>query len=278
MSLHLLVMAAGLGSRFGGLKQLVEVGPKGEAFLDFAIADGLAAGVEEVLLIVRSEIQDQVRRHVEDRHPGLEITLVCQDRAGPPRDKPWGTGHEVIAAAREISGPFLVCNADDYYGPSTYRALSASAAALSPNHASLAGFRLDQTLPESGDVSRGVCTLIGEEMNGLVESHGIGRRDDGTLTSADPVLVLSDDTPISMNFWAFHPTLLPQLDRAFTRFLDQHGRDDWSEFLLPNVISDLVEAGDLSVNVVPTSETWVGITNPDDLEVARRRIAELRAG
>jgi len=271
-------MAAGLGSRFGGLKQLAEVGPKGEAFLDFAIVDGLAAGIEEFLLIVRSEIQDQVRRHVEARHPGLDITLVCQDQAGPTRDKPWGTGHAVLAAAREISGPFLVCNADDYYGPSTYRALAASAAALLPNHASLAGFRLDQTLPESGDVSRGVCTLTGAEMSGLVETHGIGRRDDGTLTSTDPVSVLSEDTTISMNFWAFHPTLLLQLEEAFTRFLDQHGRDDEAEFLLPNIVSDLVRAGDLSVNSVPTREAWVGITHPADLEVARRRIAELRAG
>jgi dTDP-glucose pyrophosphorylase len=271
-------MAAGIGSRFGGLKQLAEVGPNGEAFLDFAIIDGLAAGIEEFLLIVRSEIREQVRSHVDARHPGLEITLVCQDQLGPPRDKPWGTGHAVLAAAREIDGPFLVCNADDYYGPSTYRALSASAAALSPNHASLAGFHLDQTLPESGNVSRGVCTLIGDDLVGMVETHGIGRRGDGRLTSTDPVSVLDDDTPISMNFWAFHPTLLRPLERAFTRFLNDYGGDESAEFLLPNVIPDLVEAGDLSVKVVQTSEAWVGITNPDDLVIARHRIAELRAG
>lgn len=277
MSLTLVVMAAGIGSRFGGTKQLAEVGPAGEAFLDFSILDSAAAGIDRVVMIVRSDIEDDVRHHIDPRHPDLDITYVRQDDLGPPRAKPWGTGHAILAAAPAVDGTFIACNADDYYGRSTYAAVAEAAASLDPHRALLAGFRLDRTLPEIGEVSRGICEVDGTELRSLVETHGIGRRDDGSITSTDPEGVLPDDAVASMNFWAFSPRMFEDLEEGWQRFHAERGHEEKSEYLLPSVVHDLMEAGTLTVGVVPTDEPWVGVTNPDDLEVARRRIAELRA-
>lgn len=272
----MVVMAAGLGSRFGGTKQLAEVGPDGEAFLDFSIIDAAAAGIDRVVLIVRRDIEDDVRRHIDRRHRDRDITYVRQDEHGPARDKPWGTGHAVLTAAPVVPGPFLVCNADDYYGRSTYAAVAPLAADLPDDRALLAGFRMDHTLPVSGEVSRGVCRVDGDRLTSLVETHGIGRRADGTITATDPAGELTPDTVSSMNFWAFPHRLFDELESGFAAFLAEHGHEDTSEYLLPSVVHDLMARNELTVGVVPTDEAWVGVTNPDDLEVARAQIARLR--
>ena len=277
MSLTLVVMAAGRGSRFGGTKQLAVIGADGEAFLDFAINDALAAGMDRVVLIVRSDIEDDVRRHVEAQHPDLNVAYVLQDRHGPSRTKPWGTAHAVLTAAPEVPGPFCVLNADDYYGASTYVALTAAAAELGDDRVLLAGFRLDQTLPEIGEVSRGICQVEGNALVSLVETHGIGRRDDGSITSTDPEGVLADDAVASMNCWVFPNNLFAHLEAGFETFLAEHGDEEKTEFLLPTVVNELKAAGVYRVEVVPTAEPWVGVTNPDDLEIARRRIHDVRS-
>lgn len=277
MSLTLVVMAAGLGSRFGGTKQLAVIGADGEAFLDFAINDALAAGMDRVVLIVRSDIEDDVRRHVEAQHPDLNVAYVLQDRHGPSRTKPWGTAHAVLTAAPEVPGPFCVLNADDYYGASTYVALADAAAELGDDRVLLAGFRLDQTLPEIGEVSRGICQVEGNALVSLVETHGIGRRDDGSITSTDPEGVLADDAVASMNCWVFPNNLFAHLEAGFETFLAEHGDEEKTEFLLPTVVNGLKAAGVYRVEVVPTVEPWVGVTNPDDLEIARRRIHDVRS-
>lgn len=276
-SLTLVVMAAGLGSRFGGTKQLAEVGPEGEAFLDFSIIDAVAAGVGKVVLIVRSDIEADVRRHVERRHSHLDVAYVRQDRHGPAREKPWGTGHAVLTAASEVSGSFIVCNADDYYGRSTYASVAPLAVSLPPDRALLAGFRMAQTLPAHGEVSRGVCEVDGDRLTSLVETHGISRRADGSITASDPAGTLADETVASMNFWAFPHRLFDELESGFAAFLDDHGREEKTEYLLPSVVHELMASGQMTVGVVPTDEAWVGVTNPDDLEVARAQIAALRA-
>ncbi len=277
MSLTLVVMAAGLGSRFGGTKQLAVIGADGEAFLDFAINDALAAGMDRVVLVVRSDIEDDVRRHVEAQHPDLNVAYVLQDRHGPSRTKPWGTAHAVLTAAPEVPGPFCVLNADDYYGASTYVALADAAAELGDDRVLLAGFRLDQTLPEIGEVSRGICQVEGNALVSLVETHGIGRRDDGSITSTDPEGVLADDAVASMNCWVFPNNLFTHLEAGFETFLTEHGDEEKTEFLLPTVVNELKAAGVYRVEVVPTAEPWVGVTNPDDLEIARRRIHDVRS-
>ena len=273
----LVVMAAGLGSRFGGTKQLAVVGADGEAFVDFAIRDAVDAGVGRVVLIVRSDIKDDVQRHIGDRYEDLEISYVCQDKHGPPRAKPWGTAHAVLAAASEVNGPFVVCNADDYYGPSTYEAVVAGASDLKAGRVLLGGFCLELTLPEFGKVSRGICSVEGNELVSLIETHGIERRQDGSILATEPPGLLAPDAVVSMNFWAFGEQIFEDLEVGFRVFMRRHRNDTKAEFLLPSVVDELMYAAELTVEVIPTTEAWVGLTNPNDLEVARRRIGELRA-
>jgi dTDP-glucose pyrophosphorylase len=278
MDMPLVIMAAGLGSRFGGNKQLVEVGPKGEVFFDFAIADARAAGADRVVLIVRREFHDLVEQHVRDVHgAGLDLHLVCQDESdAPARAKPWGTAHAILTAAPAIDRPFLVVNADDYYGTSSYAAIADARRDADSDTAVVAAFELGRTLPPQGSVSRGVCHLDNGKLANLVETHGIARRADGTITSADPPGRLADDTPVSMNMWAFAPTLLGHLERLWGEFLAAHGNEEKSEFLLPSAVAQLVAEGKLDVEVVTTDSEWIGVTNPDDLEPARALLAELR--
>ena len=276
MAPSLVIMAAGLGSRFGGTKQLAGVTPDGAALIDFTIADAVAGGIDRVVVILRREIEALVRDHLGPRHDDVDLVYVRQDDLGPLRDKPWGTGHAVLAAADAITGPFLVCNADDYYGRSTPELLADAATTLAPDRAVLAGFRLDRTLPPRGGVSRGVCRVDGDELVDLVETHGISRRDDGLIAATDPPGPLPAETVISMNYWAFPERFLDLLEAGWLRFRVEHGADGTAEYLLPARVGELVAAGELTVGVVPTDETWVGITNPDDIDTARKAMAEMR--
>ena len=203
----LVVMAGGVGSRYGGVKQLAPVGTRGEAFLNFTIADAVAAGASKAVIVVRSQIESAVRRHVEAHMRssvvgGLDVVYVRQDEFGPPRDKPWGTAHAALAAASEVSGPFMICNADDYYGTESLAVLGRSLSGISDGEALLCGYRLGFTLPESGAVSRGVCTIEEDYLLSIVEHHGVIRTGDGTIVSGNPEAVLDDDMIVSMNLWA----------------------------------------------------------------------------
>ena len=277
----LVVMAAGVGRRFGGDKQLVEVGPDGESFLDYAVSSAAGAGASKVVLVVRSEIESALRSHVDSRHAalqraGVSFSYVRQDRHGPPRAKPWGTAHAVLVAEAEVPGPFVVCNADDYYGPAAMSALAAAAADLHDGEACLCGYRLGRTLSATGSVSRGVCRVSGDRLGGIVEHHGVTRRPDGTITATDPDAELSEETTVSMNLWAFPRAAFDWIDGSFERFLAEHRDDPDSECLLPTVVADRMARGALSVRMVSTTEAWIGVTNPDDLEEARAALARRR--
>lgn len=273
--LTLVVLAAGLGSRFGGLKQLAPVGPTGEAFLDYAIVDATAAGTSRVVVVVRSSIEAEVRDHVTARHPDLDVAYVCQDQHGPPRPRPWGTAHAAVAAAPFVSGPFMICNADDYYGPSAYAALARRLVSCGANSAHLVGYRLGPTLPEGQPVSRGVCSLDGERLQAVVEHHGVSNSR-GTITASHPRVTLQADAVVSMNLWGLPVAAVELLASGFERFLQAHGHESEVEYLLPSVINELLVGGLLSVDVVLSDERWVGLTHSDDLATARRRLASLR--
>ena len=277
----LLVMAAGVGRRFGGDKQLAAVGPDGEAFLDYAIAEAVEAGASKVVLVVRAEIEFAVRSHVEARHgasqrTGIEFAYVRQDEHGPPRAKPWGTAHAVLVAADDVPGPFVVCNADDYYGPTALSALAAAAGELTDGEACLCIHRLGRTLSRTGAVSRGVCEVSGGRLVGIVEHHGVARRADGAIASAVPAVELADDDPVSLNLWAFPRAAFGWIGDGFDRFLADHRADADAECLLPTVVAERMARGSLSVRVVPTDESWIGVTNPEDLPVARTALARER--
>ncbi|MDE0238250.1 MAG: NTP transferase domain-containing protein [bacterium] len=258
----LVVMAAGLGSRFGGTKQLAQVGPNGEAFLDFAIADARAAGASRVVLIVRSDIEADVKRHFEARGglpADLNVAYVRQDEHGPARPKPWGTAHAVLSAAQAVAGPFMVCNADDYYGPTAYAALAHAINGMANDEAWLCGYRLQHTLPSMGTVTRGICQVDGDCLTAIVEREGISRADNA----------FPRDTIVSMNLWSFSPGFLDDLANGFSRFLEEHRDSPSAEYLLPDAVAAQMKKGDLTVRVVATEETWIGVTNPNDLEIAR---------
>ena len=276
MDLALVVMAAGLGSRFGGNKQLVEVGPTGEVFFDFAIADAVGAGATHVVVIVRREFERTVRDHIEARYgDAFRLSTVCQDEFGPQRTKPWGTAHAVLAVAEVVREPFMVVNADDYYGEKSYGLLAESLSVASADTALLAAFRLGNTLPREGTVSRGVCRVEGGRLTSLVETHGIGRSG-GRIVSTDPVGEHHDETPVSMNMWGFAPEIFGHLQRRWDDFYAKHKDDPKTEFLLPTTVAALRDEGLLDVRVVHTDDEWIGVTNPDDLEPARSRLHALR--
>lgn len=273
----LVVMAAGLGSRFGGTKQIASVGANGEAFLDFAIQDALEAGVDDVVLVVRSEIEQTVRAHLRKHHGELEASFVCQDKHGPIRAKPWGTAHAVLVARELVNGPFLVCNADDYYSKSSFQSLAKEARNLIGNRALLAGFRLGSTLPAVGQVSRGVCQLDQRYVVSIVETHNIGKLTDGRITATESKVALANESIVSMNFWAFSEKIFGLLDAAFEKFIAVNQHDLNAEFMLPNVVNEFIDDKELTVEVIPVSESWIGVTHPEDLRHARQLIPALRA-
>ena len=281
----LVVMAAGIGRRFGGDKQLAAVGPHGEAFLDYAIVDAADAGASRVVIVVRSEIEDDVRRHVDARHgarrrAGIEFAYVSQDRHGASRAKPWGTAHAVLSAAPAVPAEpdtFMVCNSDDYYGVTAFSTLASACTSLSDESAGLCGYRLGLTLPRQGSVNRGVCEVRADgSLDGIVEHLGVARQPDGTIRSHSPQAVLAEDTIVSMNLWAFPHAAFGWIGQSFERFLARDPSPD-TECLLPSAVAEQMAAGKLSVDVAPTDEEWIGVTNRDDLEAARATLARRRA-
>jgi NDP-sugar pyrophosphorylase family protein len=267
----LVIMAAGLGSRFGGVKQLARVGPNNEAILDFAIKDGLDAGFDEIILIVRHEILDDVKEQIAAQHPDLKIVYVCQDDLGPARSKPWGTLHAVLSAADVVTKPFAVINADDYYGPETFRLAAAELESSEPGKSSLVAFEMANIVPPEGAVTRAVCAVEDGHLAAIVETDGCERRADGTYNAGGETV--PGDTPVSMNFWAFHHSVIPDFQNAWELFYAENADAPKAEALLPTVVGDLVNAGRLKVHVVQSPEQWYGITNPDDFERVKAALA-----
>ena len=269
----LVIMAGGLGTRFGGVKQLAEGGPAGEAILDFTIRDAHSAGVERIVVIARSDIDDDLRRHLRRHHgSGLDLAVVHQDAFGPARARPWGTGHAVAAAATLLDGPALVLNADDYYGPTGVERVAVAVAA-DRTRAVMLGFPLAGTLPASGLVSRGVCRLGADGLlDGLLETHGIGWSG-ATVTASDPPGGLDPAVPVSMNIWGLPRHAVDRLVGQWEEFHGRHPEDQMVEFLLPEALDHQRQEGSLEILVLPTDEEWIGMTNREDLEAVRAAFA-----
>ena len=269
----LVIMAGGLGTRFGGVKQLAEVGPAGEAILDFTIRDAHSAGVERIVVIARSDIDDDLRRHLRRHHgSSLDLAVVHQDAFGPARARPWGTGHAVAAAATLLDGPALVLNADDYYGPTGVERVAVAIAA-DRTRAVMLGFPLAGTLSASGLVSRGVCRLGADGLlDGLLETHGIGWSG-ATVTASDPPGGLDPAVPVSMNIWGLPRHAVDRLVGQWEEFHGRHPEDQMAEFLLPEALDHQRQEGSLEILVLPTDEEWIGMTNREDLEAVRAAFA-----
>ena len=288
----LLILAAGMGSRYGGLKQMDPVGPSGEIVLDYSLFDALRAGFGRAVFVIRRDIEQPFRDMVgakwEKRLPCAyafqELSDVPEGFAVPAdRAKPWGTAHAIRAGRREIAGPFAAINADDFYGAASFRALAGHLAAetSAAGHCMVA-FRLGQTLSEHGSVSRGVC-LCGKDrlLTGIQERTKIVRRADGSLwdePDGGPATALTGEEPVSMNCWGFQPSMFRELDAAFEAFLrGEGGTSAKKEFTIPAVVDGLIRSGRGTVKVLDTAARWFGVTYREDKATVQASIRALVA-
>jgi len=289
----LVVLAAGLGSRFGGLKQVAPVGPGGELIVEYSAHDARRAGFGRVVFVIRRDLERDFRAAIGRRLEGRmdvayafqELTDIPKPYAPPAgRSKPWGTGQAVLAAEEAVRGPFAVINADDFYGASAYRALAGHFRAANVNPPvrpvyALVGYPLRQTLSEHGAVNRGLCrTGAAGHLTGLEEVLKIERTPDGRARrplSGGGWQALSGDEVVSMTCFGFGPALFGQVRGLFADFLAQHGGSEAAEFYLPVAVNDLVAAGRAEVCVLRTEDRWFGMTHREDLPAARAAIAQL---
>ena len=289
---ELVVMAAGGGSRFGGLKQLEPVGPHGETLLDYSVFDGVRAGAQRVVVVLRREMEAEFHARLGCRWASrVEVAYALQEVTDVPpgatvpagRSKPWGTGHAVLAARRWVNGPFVVINADDFYGAEGFALLAGffgDAPPGTPGRFALVAYRLAQTLSEHGPVSRGVCRVDdGGRLVAIDEREGVARRTDGSLWSHGPgdPQPLSPDALVSMNLWGFGADLFGHLEQRFADFLRERGGEPGAEFYLPAAITALIADKLCTVQVLPTSALWFGLTHREDVPSVRRHLHNLLA-
>ncbi len=283
----LLVLAAGMGSRYGGLKQLDPVGPSGETILDYAVFDAIRAGFGRVVFVIRREFEDAFRTQVAAKYAGrIAVDYAFQSLKALPagftpplgREKPWGTGHAVWCARDALKGPFAVIGADDFFGRDAFVQLvgfldrAPSPGLADANAYAMVGYRLANTLSENGAVARGVCTVGSDaHLQSVVENTGILRTDVG------PGAKYSGDETVSMNCWAFTPGLFAALDRQFAAFLKARGGELKSEFYLPEAVSAQIAAGEAVVTVRRTTASWFGVTYREDKPRVEAALAALVA-
>jgi NDP-sugar pyrophosphorylase family protein len=274
----LVVLAAGLGSRYGGLKQLDPVGPEGATIMDYSIYDAVRAGFGKVVFVIRQSFAEAFRKEIGARaERRLAVDYAYQeldDLPGwfarrPERDKPWGTGHAVLATKSLVHEPFAAINADDFYGRDGFEQM---ARYLSSAHdgqrldCAMVGYVLRSTLSDHGSVARGVCQIDKQGyLRTVVEHLKIERQGQAAVDRRHgPDRALSGDELVSMNFWGFSPALFGPLAEGFDRFLHSDGERPKSEYLLPTIVDELITAGTITVKVLPTTGAWFGVTYPED--------------
>ena len=284
----LVVMAAGIGSRFGGgIKQLEPVGPKGEIIMDYSIYDAIQAGFDKVVFVIRKDLEEDFRRIIGDRiEKKIKVEYAFQEVDDIPaeykekfagRTKPWGTGQAILCCKDVVKEPFLVINADDYYGKEAYveafRELTKEEEKSDKMQISMVGFVLKNTLSENGGVTRGVCKVDENQMlTKIVETSNIVKTETGAAVLADgKEEIINADTPVSMNMWGLTPDFLTTLEEGFKEFFEKEvpGNPLKAEYLIPIFIGELLEQGKMSVNVLKTNDTWYGMTYHEDVAVVK---------
>ena len=285
----LLVLAAGMGSRYGGMKQIDPVGPEGETMMDYSIFDARRAGFAKVVFVIRKDIERQFRETIGNRYDKrIAVDYVFQELAKlvppnlmpPERTKPWGTTHAILMASTAIHEPFAVINADDFYGEGTFRAIAHHLQSGSSDYA-MVSFVLRETLSDFGSVSRGVCSADAHgylerivELKGIerVGGHAVNLDAEGHETQ------LSGNEAVSMNVWGFTPQVFPQLLDRFQEFLDEHSNDPKAECYIPTTVNELIANGEARVKVLPGSGYWFGVTYREDRPHAVANIRRLVEG
>ena len=280
----LVVMAAGMGSRFGGLKQIEPIGPKGEAILDFSVFDAVKAGFTKVVFVIKHAIEKDFKEFVGNRiEKKVKVEYVFQEIDKLPegytcpetREKPWGTAHAILCCKDVVKEPFAVVNADDYYGRSAFVKMAEFLKSDSDDYA-MVGFRLVNTLTENGYVSRGVCEIENGELKSVTERTKIMdckfTEDDGATWTQLP-----EDTVVSMNLWGFRPDVFGYIETGFKKFLDEKIDVPKSEYYLPTVVSERIERKEKSVKVLIAEDKWYGVTYKEDKQVVVDAIGKMVA-
>ncbi|MEI6435038.1 MAG: sugar phosphate nucleotidyltransferase [Bacteroidota bacterium] len=275
----LLILAAGIGSRYGGLKQLDQIGPSGETIIDYSIYDAMSAGFDKIIFIIKEAIEEDFKEaFVERLKDKVNIDYVFQETWMVPegieipdnRSKPWGTGHAVMMADGKINGPFAVINGDDFYGRGAFQTLADYYNNWSPDRANdycMVGYRLTNTLSEFGAVSRGVCETNADAfLVDVVERTHIERSSAGIVYKNDQgkFVVIEDNTIVSMNFWGFTPSFFGYLKSGFEEFILKNGGDLKSEFYIPSMVNSLIKSQQASVKILNCDEQWFGMTYKED--------------
>lgn len=272
----LVILAAGMGSRYGGLKQLDEVGPNGEAIIDYSLYDAIRAGFGKVVFIIRRDFEEAFKNQFDAKLKGkIDVEYVFQELTDLPagfsipegREKPWGTGHAIRAARNAVKTPFAAINADDFYGYEAYETMAAFLQnEAKADYYSMVGYRLENTLSDNGSVSRGLCiTDNNQNLSDIDELTKITKEEKGIFYEKDGRKeALEGQETVSMNFWGFHPSLFEHLEEGFTQFLKAEGNEFKSEFFIPMYVDELIKSRKTRVKVLTSEAEWFGVTYKED--------------
>ena len=277
----LLIMAAGMGSRYGGLKQLDSVGPNQETIIDYSVYDAIRAGFDKVVFVVRKELHNEFRSLITDKYLGkIKVEFAFQELENLPADfscpkgrkKPWGTGHAILSAKDIIQEPFVAINGDDFYGLESFKVV-ADYYQNGGSEFSMVAFQLDNTLSDFGSVTRGLCTLKGNKLDTVIETGGLIMSEKGMRS--DRNIHLNGKEPVSMNVWGFTPDLFGYLESMFIQFLKEEGDALKSEYLIPSVVNNLIQTDKKSVHILHSSAKWFGVTYKEDKSYVMEEIKKL---
>ncbi len=286
----LVVLAAGMGSRYGGLKQVDPVGPSGEAILDYSVFDAERAGFGKVVFIIRKDFEAEFKEKVGKKYEGILPVEYCfQDMNDLPapftvpegRAKPWGTAHAIRAARDVVKEPFAAINADDFYGRDAFAKLAqflqAPAAADGKFHFAMVGYKLDLTLSDNGSVARGICKVDGGKLSSVTEMTKLVRVPGGAENREDEAnpVKLTGEERVSMNLWGFTPELFTALEARFPAWLEKNGQQPKTEWYIPFVVDELIHEGKADVSVLPTDSNWFGVTYREDKPFVTGEIQKL---
>jgi len=277
----LLVMAAGMGSRYGGLKQLESIGPNQETIIDYSIFDAIRTGFTKVVFIIRKDFEMVFKEKISNKFSGkIKVEYAFQDINFLPegyscpenREKPWGTAHAILSAQNLINEPFVVINGDDFYGMNTFKVV-ADYYNNGSDGFSMVSFQLGNTLSSNGSVSRGICNIIYDKLETVVETHGLKRSNNQII--GDNQIIVGDAAPVSMNVWGFTPRLFKYLNVMFVDFLEREGTQLKSEYLIPTVVNNLIQSKKEDVFVLNSDEAWFGVTYQEDRDFVMNEILKL---
>ena len=276
----LLILAAGMGSRYGGLKQIDGIGPNNEPIIEYSIYDAIKAGFGKIVFVIREEFDTAFREIFDSFKDRIEIEYVYQPvnfkvegLSLVERTKPWGTSHAVLVAKYVINEPFAVINADDYYGANSFKTMANFLAnECSSSNMSMLGYILENTLSENGTVNRGVCEV--DSKNNLIEVNEReklarqGEKVEYNIGSEEPNGEVDPKSYVSMNYWGFHPSIFKEIEKGLHNFIKENSNSPTAEYYIPNIVSDKIKAGEIAFAVIPTNDSWFGVTYKEDKQMA----------